>query len=144
MTVLVRGATAADQAAVVALWHSCGLVVSYNDPVADFKLARGKENSDVLVARTANQEIVASVMVGHDGHRGWLYYVAVVPDYQGEGIGRLIVEAGEKWLAERGIAKVQLLVRGTNTAVVSFYERIGFETVPRTVMQKWLAKKPSD
>jgi hypothetical protein len=144
MTVLVRGATAADQAAVVALWHSCGLVVSYNDPVADFQLARGKENSDVLVARTANQEIVASVMVGHDGHRGWLYYVAVAPDYQVEGIGRLIVEAGEKWLAGRGIAKVQLLVRGTNTAVVSFYERIGFETVPRTVMQKWLAGKPPD
>ena len=144
MTVLVRGATTADQAAVVALWHSCGLVVSYNDPFGDFQLARGKENSDVLVARTAHQEIVASVMVGHDGHRGWLYYVAVAPDYQGEGIGRLIVEAGEKWLAERGIAKVQLLVRGTNTAVVSFYERIGFETAPRTVMQKWLAGKPPD
>jgi ribosomal protein S18 acetylase RimI-like enzyme len=144
MTVLVRGATAADQAPIVALWHSCGLVVSYNDPFTDFQFARGKENSDVLVARTANQEIVASVMVGHDGHRGWLYYVAVAPDYQGEGIGRLIVEAGEKWLAERGIAKVQLLVRGTNAAVVSFYERIGFETVPRTVMQKWLASKPPD
>ena len=144
MTVSVRAATAADRAAVVALWHSCGLVVSYNDPIADFQFARGKENSDVLVARTADEAIVGSVMVGHDGHRGWLYYVAVAPDRRGKGIGRLVVEAGEKWLAERGVAKVQLMVRATNTEVVSFYERIGFETVPRTVMQKWLASKPPD
>jgi ribosomal protein S18 acetylase RimI-like enzyme len=78
------------------------------------------------------------VMVGHDGHRGWLYYVASDPQSRGAGFGRQIVEAGENWLRQRGVAKVQLLVRETNTQVVAFYEHLGFEVAPRTVLAKWL------
>jgi ribosomal protein S18 acetylase RimI-like enzyme len=113
-------------------------MVPHNDPGEDFDFAVGRENSDVLLG-VGEDRIVASVMVGHDGHRGWLYYVAVDPDYQKRGYGAAIVTAGERWLADRQVRKVMLLVRDTNTAVASFYESLKYEAVPRLVMQKWLA-----
>ncbi|MBN9600207.1 MAG: GNAT family acetyltransferase [Afipia sp.] len=136
----VRPATSEDQAAITTLWQACRLVTSYNDPAVDFAFAKAGACSDVLVGE-AGGTIKASVMVGHDGHRGWLYYVASAPDARGEGLGRRIVEAGEAWLRERGVVKVQLLVRETNTEVVGFYEHLGFEVAPRVVMAKWL-KEP--
>lgn len=134
----VRPATPADEDALVALWHACGLVASYNDPASDFRFARGGACSDVLVAVDEAGRVGGSVMVGHDGHRGWLYYVAAAPELQGSGIGRLVVSAAEDWLRTRGVNKAQLLVRDTNTNVVAFYERLGFETAPRVIMGKWL------
>jgi ribosomal protein S18 acetylase RimI-like enzyme len=83
-------------------------------------------------------QIKGSVMVGHDGHRGWLYYVASDPDSRGAGFGRQMVTAAEAWLRERNVVKAQLLVRETNTKVVSFYEHLGFEVAPRVLMGKWL------
>jgi ribosomal protein S18 acetylase RimI-like enzyme len=138
----IRPAQTTDETDVVALWRDCGLAVSYNDPVADFRFALGKNNSDVLVGIDSSNTLIASVMVGHDGHRGWLYYVAVAQAVQRNGIGRLMTEAAETWLSERGVRKVQLMIRETNTQIASFYERSGFKTIPRTVMEKWL--KPSD
>ena len=138
MTLTIRSATQADEAAVIALWRDCDLVASYNDPVTDFRFAKAGQGSDVLVAVAADGTIVGSTMVGHDGHRGWLYYVAAAPLLYGQGIGRQVVGAGEAWLRQRGVVKVQLLVRETNTKVVSFYEHLGFETAPRVVMGKWL------
>ncbi|MDR6952893.1 ribosomal protein S18 acetylase RimI-like enzyme [Ancylobacter sp. 3268] len=138
MSVPIEAARATDEAAVVALWSACGLTVPYNDPATDFRFARAGAASDVLVARAADGAVAGTVMVGHDGHRGWLYYLAAAPSRQGEGIGRLLVAAAERWLQARGIAKVQLLVRETNTQVVGFYRHLGFEVAPRTVMSKWL------
>lgn len=135
----IRPATPEDLAAVVALWHACGLVASYNDPAADFTFAREGACSAVLVGEDSSG-IRASVMVGHDGHRGWLYYVATDPSAQGRGCGRQIVTAGEDWLRARGVVKVQLLVRETNTRVVGFYEHLEFEVTPRVVMAKWLTE----
>jgi ribosomal protein S18 acetylase RimI-like enzyme len=77
-------------------------------------------------------------MVGHDGHRGWLYYVATAPQARGAGLGRTLVQAAEQWLQQRGVVKAQLLVREMNTKVVAFYEHLGFEITPRVVMGKWL------
>lgn len=133
----IRTATPDDEPAVVGLWRVCGLVTSYNDPAADFAFARAGACSDVLVGED-DGIIRATVMVGHDGHRGWLYYVASDPLARAEGFGRQIVEAGESWLRQQGVAKVQLLVRETNTQVVGFYEHLGFEVAPRVVMTKWL------
>lgn len=133
----IRPATEADERAVVALWHACGLVVATNDPARDFAFARAGAGSEVLVGAEAGA-IVGSVMVGHDGHRGWLYYVAADPASRGAGVGRRMVEAAEAWLRQRGVVKVQLLVRETNTGVVAYYERLGFAVAPRTVMAKWL------
>ncbi len=140
--ITVRNAGADDEAAVVALWRACGLVADYNDPAADFAFARAGACSGVLVGVAEDGRIKASVMVGHDGHRGWLYYVACDPDSRGAGFGRQMVIAAEDWLRVRGAVKAQLLVRETNTAVVSFYEHLGFEVAPRVVMGKWLGAAP--
>lgn len=133
----IRPAVQEDRAEIVALWGRCGLTVSYNDPGADFDLARAKPGSDVL-AGWCEGTIAAACMVGHDGHRGWLYYVGVAPDFRNRGFGAAIVTAGECWLGERGIPKVMLMVRETNTVVEGFYHAIGYETAPRIVLQKWL------
>ncbi len=133
---MLRSAKAQDEAAVVALWHACGLTTSYNDPVQDFRFAQGKPSSDILLA--ASGDIAGTIMVGHDGHRGWLYYVAVTPTLRRQGIGRMLVEAAEAWLKERGVPKAHLMVRETNHQVAAFYERIGYEPMPRINMQKWL------
>lgn len=137
-SLVIRPAVPPDEAQVVALWRACGLVVSYNDPAADFRFAIGGAASAVLVGVGDTGGIVGSVMVGHDGHRGWLYYVAADPAARGRGIGRRMVAAAEAWLRQRGVVKAQLMVRETNTAVVSFYEHLGFEVTPRVVMAKWL------
>jgi ribosomal protein S18 acetylase RimI-like enzyme len=133
-------ADAADEAEVVQLWRTCGLVASYNDPAADFRFARAGAASDVLVGRDGAGRIVGALMVGHDGHRGWLYYVATDPDHRVSGIGRRMITAAEDWLRERKVPKVQLMVRETNTQVVSFYGRLGYEETPRVVMAKWLTE----
>jgi ribosomal protein S18 acetylase RimI-like enzyme len=132
----IRSAALADEVAIVALWHACGLTAPHNDPVTDFRFAAGKPGSDVLVAD--DKGIVGAVMVGHDGHRGWLYYVAVDPACQKQGIGRALVAAAEHWLAARGVPKVHLMVREANMAVTEFYRRLGYDLMPRISMQKWL------
>jgi ribosomal protein S18 acetylase RimI-like enzyme len=136
----VRSATADDEAAIAALWQTCGLVISYNDPAKDFRFARGKSNSVVLVGVGIHEDgnLVGSVMVGHDGHRGWIYYVAADPNYRKQGIGRRMMGAAEEWLKGRKVVKMMLLVRETNTEIIDFYKRLGFETIPRVIMQKWL------
>jgi ribosomal protein S18 acetylase RimI-like enzyme len=132
----IRSATPNDEAETVALWQASGLTVPYNDPQADFRFALGKPASDILVAEEG--AIIGSVMVGHDGHRGWLYYVAVAPASRKRGIGRALVEAAEGWLRQRGVAKAQLMVRETNDAVAAFYRRLGYDPMPRINMHKWL------
>ncbi len=140
MSIVIRAATQADEGAVTALWQECALTVPHNDPLKDFQFACGKPASDILIA-VEGDEIVGSIMVGHDGHRGWLYYVAVAPTRQRQGVGRRLVGASEEWLHQRGVPKVHLMVRETNTAVIEFYARIGYEPMPRVNMQKWL-KQP--
>jgi ribosomal protein S18 acetylase RimI-like enzyme len=135
---IIRSATTNDEQHVAALWRASNLVTGYNDPSKDFHFALAKEGSDILVGLNAEQTIVGSVMVGHDGHRGWIYYVASDPKHRNQGIGRCMVEAAEQWLKKKGIVKVMLLVRETNTQVVDFYKHLGFEAVPRVIMQKWL------
>jgi len=132
---------AADIAAVVTLWRRCGLVRPWNDPEADIRLAQSGDNADVLLGRDGDS-IVASVLVGHDGHRGWVYYVSVDPDHQRRDFGRAIMTAAEDWLRERGIEKLQLLVRGDNVQVKAFYESIGFGEQDRVIYAKWLDGRP--
>lgn len=138
MWLTIRRAVPEDEPSVVELWRACDLVTSYNDPAADFRFARAGACSDVLVGGDETGRISGSVMVGHDGHRGWLYYVASTPRSRGRGIGRQMVQAAEEWLRQRGVVKAQLMIRETNSKVVSFYEHLGFEVTPRVVMSKWL------
>jgi ribosomal protein S18 acetylase RimI-like enzyme len=137
----VSSLTDTDIAGVIALWRRCGLVRPWNDPEADIRLARSGDNADVLVGRDGDG-IVASVLVGHDGHRGWVYYVSVDPDHQRRDFGRAIMTAAEDWLRARGIEKLQLMVRGDNTQVQAFYESLGFGEQERVVYAKWLDGRP--
>jgi ribosomal protein S18 acetylase RimI-like enzyme len=134
---VIAEATDADIEPVVALWLACGLTRPWNDPRADIDFARKGPNSAILVGRSEGR-IVASVMVGHDGHRGWFYYLAVAPEMQKRGLGRIIVQAAEQWLLARGIVKAMLMVRTDNTGVQKFYENLGYFDQPRTVMARWL------
>jgi ribosomal protein S18 acetylase RimI-like enzyme len=127
----------ADIEAVSALWQRCGLIRPWNDPRADIALARRGPNSAILIGRDG-EAIAASVLVGHDGHRGWVYYVAVDPEHQKKGFGRAIMNAAEDWLRRAGIEKLQLLVRPGNEAVSAFYESIGYGEQPRVIFAKWL------
>jgi ribosomal protein S18 acetylase RimI-like enzyme len=126
-----------DVVAVIALWQRCGLTRPWNDPAADIALARKGTNAAVLAGRDG-EAIVASAMVGHDGHRGWVYYVAVDPDHRQRGYGRAIMAAAEDWLRQAGIAKLQLMVRPDNLRVQAFYESIGYDEQERIIYAKWL------
>src|ERR1700712_2481771 len=122
---------------VIALWQRCGLTRPWNDPAADIALARRGPNSAVLIGRDA-LAIVATVLVGHDGHRGWVYYVATDPDHRGKGHGRAIMSSAEDWLRQSGIEKLQLMVRPDNIRVQAFYQSIGYGEQQRIIYAKWL------
>jgi GNAT superfamily N-acetyltransferase len=127
----------ADVATVIALWQACGLTRPWNDPAADIALARRWPQSTVLIGRD-DVAIVATALVGHDGHRGWVYYVATDPDRRAKGYGRAIMNAAEDWLRANGVPKLQLLVRRENSGVAAFYQSIGYEEAETVVFAKWL------
>ena len=127
----------ADVAPVIALWQACGLTRPWNDPTADIALARRGPNSTILIGRDGDA-IVATAMVGHDGHRGWVYYVATDPDRRAKGYGRALMNATEDWLRAAGIAKLQLLVRRENARAGAFYQSIGYAEAQTIVFAKWL------
>ncbi len=138
MTALTfAGMTDGETDEVIALWRACGLVRAWNDPVKDIAFARAGPASDILVAREAGR-MAASVMVGHDGHRGMVYYVAVAPEHRGKGYGKQVMAAAENWLTARGVWKLNLLVRAENEAVRGFYESLGYEVEPRLCMARKL------
>ena len=126
-----------DLAGVIRLWRRAGLVREWNDPSGDIAQARKERNSTILLGRHEGA-LVASVLVGHDGHRGWVYYVSVDPDHRSKGYGRDIMTAAENWLRARGIAKLQLMVRGDNANVHAFYESLGYYDQKRVTFAKWL------
>ncbi|MGV8848059.1 MAG: GNAT family acetyltransferase [Propionibacteriaceae bacterium] len=117
-------ATAAD--ATVALWEACGLTRPWNDPYSDFRRAVESESSAILGTYDGDH-LIGTAMVGVDGHRGWVYYVASSPVRRGQGIGHALMTAAEHWVSSRGMPKIQLMVRRSNTAVVDFHNALGYE-----------------
>jgi ribosomal protein S18 acetylase RimI-like enzyme len=132
----------ADYENVVALWDKCGLLRPWNDPAEDIALCQRTASSELWVGVFGKNEdpttLVATIMTGSDGHRGWLYYLAVDQKFQRNGFARAMVRYAEDWLAGQGIRKVELMIRDDNEPVRAFYERVGYETEPRTVMSRWL------
>lgn len=126
-----------DAAAVIALWEACGLTRPWNPPAGDIALPRSSGHGEILLAEE-DGAVIGSVMVGHDGHRGWVYYLAADPAQRRAGIGRALMRAAEDWLKARGVRKLELMVRSSNSAVLEFYGRIGYETEPVVVMSRWL------
>jgi ribosomal protein S18 acetylase RimI-like enzyme len=134
----VIGEIAPDEAeAVVALWRACGLTRPWNDPGADLRLALTTPTSTVFVARDADR-LTGSVMAGFDGHRGWIYYLAVDPAVRRQGLGRVLMAAAGDWLRERGAPKLQLMVRDGNEEALAFYAALGLETQPVVVLGRRL------
>ncbi len=121
-----RKAKPTDRDQVIALWQACGLTRAWNDPIVDFDFALVGATSTILV-HEIDGKIVASVMAGHDGHRGALYYLAVAPEHQKTGLGRAAVVAAETYLKKLGVWKINLMIRDENEAALGFYKAIGFE-----------------
>ena len=115
-----------DLQAVIELWKDCGLVVPWNDPVKDID-RKLKVDPDLFLVGELAGEIVASVMGGYEGHRGWINYLAVSPRHQRKGYGRLIMEVVELAMRQKGCPKINLQIRGSNTEMASFYQAIGYE-----------------
>ena len=124
---LISPCEEAEIPAVIALWHACQLTRPWNDPERDLRFALKGPASTVLVGKV-DGVLMASVMAGHDGHRGALYYLSVSPERQGKGLGRAIHDAAVSWLREHGVWKINLMVRSDNDQVKGFYEALGYDT----------------
>jgi len=121
----VRPFHAADEPAVVRLWHDCGLTRPWNDPHKDIARKLVVQPELFLVGESEGA-IVAAVMAGYDGHRGWVNYLAVAPGHRRRGHASALMQAVERGLLRYGCPKINLLVRGDNAAVLDFYARLGF------------------
>ena len=137
----IRPYTEADQDSVAALWRRVFPdSPPWNDPETDIRRKLSVQRELFLVA-TIGEELVGTAMAGFDGHRGWVYYVAVSPEYRRQGIGRALMKRVEEDLAELGCSKLNLQVRASNSQVVSFYQRLGYQVEERVSMSKRLGAK---
>jgi ribosomal protein S18 acetylase RimI-like enzyme len=112
---------------VVDLWRSAGLAHPWNDSKRDIELALGHPTNLILAAHDHSGTLVGTIMAGFDGHRGWIYSLAVDDSQRGQGTGRALVKSAEDWLAQQGAPVVRLLVEGSNEKVAGFYEACGYE-----------------
>jgi ribosomal protein S18 acetylase RimI-like enzyme len=124
--VKIRPFEIGDSEAVIALWRACDLVVPWNDPQRDIE-RKLLVQPELFLVGEIEERVVATVMAGYDGHRGWLNYLVVAPDRQRQGVGRQIVEAAIEKLRERGCPKINLQIRASNKEVITFYESLGFK-----------------
>jgi len=121
----IRAFQPADEAAMVALWEECKLTRPWNDPHKD--IARKLVvQSELFLVGTVDNEVMASVMAGYEGHRGWVNYLAVASRFRGQGHARALMQHVEALLLERGCPKVSLLVRNSNRAALDFYRHLGY------------------
>jgi ribosomal protein S18 acetylase RimI-like enzyme len=137
-SIQINAASAHDIDAIVDLWRASGMLSDLNDPREDLEFALAGPGSTVLIATDESRTVVGSVMVGHDGHRGNIYYVAVAPECRKRGVGRQLMRAAELWLKQAGIRKIHLLVLSDNIGVALFYEKLGYGRAPATLLRKWL------
>lgn len=122
----IRPCAESDEDAVVRLWTECGLVVPWNDPRQDIR-RKLKVQAEMFLVGCLGGEVVATVMAGYEGHRGWINYLAVHPGHRRAGIGRRMMEEAERSLRAAGCPKINLQVRSGNAAAIDFYKRIGFK-----------------
>jgi len=114
-----------DEAAVIALWEAAGLIRSWNDPRKDIARKRAVQREGFLVG-TEDDAVMASIMVGYDGHRGWINYLAVASAHRMKGHARTLMREAERLLEAAGCPKVNLQIRNSNAAVIEFYKAIGY------------------
>lgn len=122
---IIRAFETEDESDVIALWSKCNLTRSHNNPKKDIQ-RKLKVRGDLFRVGLCNGRIVATIMVGYEGHRGWINYLAVDPEYQRRGFGRQMMEEAERILTAEGCPKINLQVRQTNAEVLAFYRAIGY------------------
>ena len=125
MDLVLRSYEPGDREALVALWSICELTRPWNNPHRDIDRKLARDGDNLLVLEEDNQ-LIGSVMVGYEGHRGWVNYLAVHPDHQRQGLGRLLMDEAERRLRDLGCAKVNLQVRASNETAREFYRQIGY------------------
>ena len=121
----IRSYREPDEKAMVQLWQDCGLVVPWNDPVKNIH-RKLRVQRDMFLVGLLGSRLVAAVMAGYEGHRGWINYLAVSPDCRESGYGRRLMEEAEARLRALGCPKINLQIRSSNADVIEFYKRIGF------------------
>ncbi|MEO0368280.1 MAG: GNAT family acetyltransferase [Pseudomonadota bacterium] len=121
----IRAYASEDREAVISLWKECGLIAPQNNPDKDID-RKLKVNPDLFLVGLEQNSIVATVMGGYEGHRGWINYLAVKPSQQRKGYGQAIVSAVEGLLKQKGCPKINLQVRANNNAAIAFYSAIGY------------------
>ena len=142
----MRAFAPADTETVVALWEECGLTRPWNDPRRDIERKLQVQPELFLVGTErveaadgeAQEAVVATAMAGHEGHRGWLYYVAVAPALRGGGRARALVAEAERLLTEAGCPKLQLMVRSGNDDALAAWSALGYERQDVVVLGKRL------
>lgn len=142
MKLRIRTYVENDETSVIDLWQRCNLTVPWNNPRSDIsrKIA---DSPDLFFVGTLDMALVSTCMAGYDGHRGWIYYLAVLPKMQSKGIAVQMLRYSETVLAERGCPKIDLMVRNTNRNVIQFYHRAGYSHEPVLVMSKRLSEESS-
>ncbi|HXC99324.1 MAG TPA: GNAT family acetyltransferase [Verrucomicrobiae bacterium] len=114
-----------DEEAVISLWRQCDLLRPWNDPRKDIR-RKMEVRPDLFLVGLLDGQVVACVMAGYEGHRGWLNYLAVAPGHQRHGLARAIVAEAERLLREAGCPKINLQIRTSNHGVVEFYQHLGY------------------
>ena len=122
---------------MIHLWEICGLTRPWNNPELDI-FRKLVQQDDLFLVAIKDEQLIAVLMGGYDGHRGWMNYLAVHPQHQRLGIATALVQQLEKRLIARGCPKLQLLVRQDNLDVQTFYEELGYEEVDVVCMGKRL------
>jgi ribosomal protein S18 acetylase RimI-like enzyme len=139
---LIRPFADADEPAVVALWQHCGLTRPWNDPHLDIARKRRVQPELFLVAEWAGR-VVGTAMVGYEGHRGWINYLAVDPAVQRQGLGSRLMQTAEQLLLAAGCPKLNLQVRAGNEAAIRFYAQLGYGQDEVVSMGKRLIADPA-
>lgn len=135
----IRAYRGSDEDAVVALWRECGLVRPWNDPVKDIH-RKLRVQRDLFLVGTLDGRLVATVMAGYEGHRGWINYLAVAREYRKQGFGRHLMDEAEARLRAMGCPKINLQIRSSNAEVVTFYRSLGFSVDDSLSMGKRLVE----
>ena len=135
----IRPYRESDQEGVVELWRECGLVVAWNDPASDIR-RKLRVQREMFLVGLLDSKLVATVMAGYEGHRGWINYLAVKPEFRKQGLGRRLMDEAEVRLIAAGCPKINLQVRKSNPDAVAFYERIGYSSDDVVSMGKRLVK----
>ena len=122
----IRQFVSNDTNRVIFIWDQCNLVRNWNNPNFDIKRKLNFQK-ELFFVGLLNDEIIATAMFGYDGHRGWLNYFAVLPNFQKRGFGKQLMAFGEMALIERGCPKLNLQIRNDNTKAINFYQKVGYK-----------------